>query len=139
MVGVPVHDWRPGDRVASIAVSAAIHRTGLGTIQRVILDKAIVVWDDGKQSTERLMDLILAGHDPEKVILKAETVFNAGAFGQSQGDWWGDDIILSDIELELIQANNERNTLAQKERIAINKALITGLPLSTDTGIRWRS
>ena len=38
------HDWRPGDRIASIAVRESVAETGLGTIQRVVLEKAIVLW-----------------------------------------------------------------------------------------------
>ena len=64
-----VHDWRPGDRIASIAVKEPTAKTGLGTVQRVVLDKAIVVWDDGKQSQERLQDLIYGGNDSSKIIL----------------------------------------------------------------------
>ena len=135
MVGLPVHDWRPGDRVATITVSLSTAKTGLGTIQRVILDKAIVVWDDGKQSTERLIDLILAGHDSSKVILESDSVF-----GQSDSDWWGDDVILSDVNLELLNAKYQNELKAHDERIQVNKALISGLPLiASNTGIKWGS
>ena len=63
-----IHDWRPGDRVASIAVREPLAQTGLGTIQRVILDKAVVLWDDGEQSMERLPDLIIGGFDKSKIV-----------------------------------------------------------------------
>jgi len=135
MVSVPVHDWRPGDRVATITVSLSTAKTGLGTIQRVILDKAIIVWDDGKQSTERLIDLIIAGHDPSKIILMAESVF-----GQPEGAWWGDEVILTDVEMQLLTAKHRNELLAHKERIAVNAALISGLPLvASKTGIQWGS
>ena len=62
------HDWRPGDRIASIAVRESVAETGLGTIQRVVLEKAIVLWDDGEQSEERLQDLIVAGYDKSKIV-----------------------------------------------------------------------
>ena len=63
------HDWRPGDRVVSIAVRESVAETGLGTIQRVLLDRAIILWDDGEQSEERLQDLIIAGFNPSKIVL----------------------------------------------------------------------
>tara|TARA_B100000902_G_scaffold398534_1_gene465661 strand:- start:434 stop:790 length:357 start_codon:yes stop_codon:yes gene_type:complete len=68
------HDWRPGDRVASIAARESIAETGLGTIQRILLDRAIVLWDDSEQSEERLQDLIIAGFNESKIIKNAEDV-----------------------------------------------------------------
>jgi len=67
------HDWRPGDRVVSIAVRESVADTGLGTIQRVLLDRAIVLWDDGEQSEERLKDLIIAGFNEAKLVKKSDT------------------------------------------------------------------
>jgi len=66
------HDWRPGDRVVSIAVRESVADTGLGTIQRVLLDRAIVLWDDGEQSEERLKDLIIAGFNEAKLVKKSD-------------------------------------------------------------------
>ena len=108
-----LHDWRPGDRIASIAVSEPTAETGLGTIQRVILDRVIVVWDDGKQSTERIQDLIYGGYDKDKIILKSES-------------WWGEE--KTDVEFAHIQSLN------------VNRSLIAGFPLDiTGTGINWGS
>ena len=108
------HDWRPGDRIASIAVNEPTYKTGLGTIQRIILNKAVVVWDDGKQSVERLQDLIYGGYDKSKVILKSE--------------WYGDGydgLYLSTNLQKQISDDFSKNT----ERIAVNRVLISGLPL----------
>jgi len=105
-----IHDWRVGDRVASIAVRESVGKTGLGTIQRILLTKAIVVWDDGLQSEERLQDLILAGFNSSKV-LESETL-----------------TILGNITSELN---------LPKERTAINKSLILGIPLKIEDGIQW--
>ncbi len=108
------HDWRVGDRVASIAVRESVGKTGLGTIQRILLTKAIVVWDDGMQSEERLQDLILAGFNSAKV-LESETVSMLG------------------------NITNEGNLTASKERAEINRKLISGLPLTLEDGISWGS
>lgn len=108
------HDWRVGDRVASIAVRESVGKTGLGTIQRILLTKAIVVWDDGMQSEERLQDLILAGFNSAKV-LESETVSMLG------------------------NITNEGNLTAIKERAEINRKLISGLPLTLEDGISWGS
>jgi|DEB0MinimDraft_6_1074348.scaffolds.fasta_scaffold06236_3 hypothetical protein len=108
------HDWRVGDRVASIAVRESISKTGLGTIQRILLTKAIVVWDDGMQSEERLQDLILAGFNSAKV-LESETVSMLG------------------------NITDEGNLKASKERTEINKKLISGLPIDLEDGISWGS
>ena len=71
------HDWRPGDRVASIAVREAVADTGLGTVQRVLLERAIVLWDDGEQSEERLKDLIIAGFDSSKIVKKSRNIWSS--------------------------------------------------------------
>jgi hypothetical protein len=119
------HDWRPGDRIASIAVSEPTAKTGLGTIQRVILDKVIVVWDDGKQSTERIQDLIYGGYDKDKIILKSES-------------WWGEE--KTDVEFAHIQSQIKTELSAAKERVNVNRSLIAGFPLDiTGTGINWGS
>lgn len=109
-----LHDWRPGDRVASIAVRESIGVTGLGTIQRVILEKAIVLWDDGTQSEERLKDLILAGFNESKVVKESEIVTANG------------NIIPT---TDLISA-----------RTKVSNLMLSGLPLTlTSTGINWGS
>ena len=106
-----VHDWRPGDRIASIAVKEPTAKTGLGTVQRVILDKAIVVWDDGKQSQERLQDLIYGGNDSSKIVLDAESVEQ--------------------------QIRDELKSTS--ERVAVNRTLIAGFPIDTIGNlVRWR-
>lgn len=106
-----VHDWRPGDRIASIAVSEPVSKTGLGTVQRVILDKAIVVWDDGKQSVERLQDLIYGGNDPSKIVLKGESV----------------------------EQQIREELKSTSERVAVNRTLIAGFPIDTIGNlVRWR-
>lgn len=111
MAKPPVHDWRPGDRIASIAVREPTFKTGLGTIQKIILDKAIVVWDDGKQSEERLQDLIYGGHDPSKILLKSESV----------------------------EAQIREELTSTSERVAVNRALIAGFPLDTiGNMVKWR-
>tara|TARA_R100000005_G_C4970865_1_gene183934 strand:+ start:915 stop:1328 length:414 start_codon:yes stop_codon:yes gene_type:complete len=119
------HDWRPGDRVASIAARESIAETGLGTIQRILLDRAIVLWDDGEQSEERLQDLIIAGFNESKIVKNAEV------FGQrGVSDWWqGTSNIQEDTSSEL----------AINERLIINNMLISGIPLSIDnvSGLRW--
>ena len=123
------HDWRPGDRIASIAVRESVAETGLGTIQRVMLDKAIVLWDDGEQSEERLQDLIVAGYDSSKIVKESE-------YGQQSSkitldnNWWGTSINLEeDISSEL----------ALNDRLVVNQALISGVPLSIDNikGLKW--
>tara|TARA_R110000851_G_scaffold3604_2_gene14782 strand:- start:1689 stop:2096 length:408 start_codon:yes stop_codon:yes gene_type:complete len=119
------HDWRPGDRVASIAVRQSVAETGLGTIQRVLLERAIVLWDDGEHSEERLQDLIIAGYDGSKVIKSAET------FGQRGGEtWWTGHFSL---------VEDPSSQVAINERIKINQMLITGLPLDIDKGLNWGS
>ena len=105
-----LHDWRVGDRVASIAVRESVGTTGLGTIQRILLTKAIIVWDDGLQSEERLKDLILAGFNSSKV-LESETLTMLGNITNELGN--------------------------PKERTAINKSLILGIPLKIEDGIQW--
>jgi hypothetical protein len=111
------HDWRPGDRVASIAVRQSVAETGLGTIQRVLLDRAIILWDDGEHSEERLQDLIIAGHDSSKV-LRADT------FGQRGGEsWWTG-------HFSLIE--DPSSQIATNERIKVNQMLITGIPLDIE-------
>lgn len=102
------HDWRIGDRVSSIAVRESVAKTGLGTIQKIILDKALIVWDDGYQSEEYLKHLILAGFDESKV-LSAEFTGNI---------------------------TDSLNPL--QERTAVNAILLSGLPLTlTNTGVLW--
>ena len=121
------HDWRPGDRIASIAVRQSVAETGLGTIQRVLLDRAIVLWDDGEHSEERLQDLIIAGYDGSKVIKSAET------FGQRGGEtWWTGHFSL---------VEDPSSQVAINERIKINQMLITGIPLDIDNvkGLNWGS
>ena len=119
------HDWRPGDRVASIAVRQSVAETGLGTIQRVLLERAIVLWDDGEHSEERLQDLIIAGYDGSKVIKSADT------FGQRGGEtWWTGHFSL---------VEDPSSQVAINERIKINQMLITGLPLDIDKGLNWGS
>ncbi len=120
------HDWRPGDRVVSIAVRESVADTGLGTIQRVLLDRAIVLWDDGEQSEERLKDLIIAGYDGSKVVKKADSQFGH----RGGGDWWtGDTYIVEDVSSEL----------AVNERLVVNQMLISGVPLTIDNvkGLKW--
>ena len=119
------HDWRPGDRVVSIAVRQSVADTGLGTIQRVLLDKAVVLWDDGEQSEERLKDLIIAGFNEEKIVKHADQFGHRG-----QEDWWsGHPNLEEDISSEL----------ALNERLIINKMLISGIPLDIDSaeGLKW--
>jgi hypothetical protein len=123
------HDWRPGDRIASIAVRESVADTGLGTIQRVLLDKAIVLWDDGEQSEERLQDLIIAGYDESKIVKKSE-YGQQGSKITLDNNWWGTSINLEeDISSEL----------ALNDRLVVNQALIAGIPLSIDNikGLRW--
>ena len=123
------HDWRPGDRIASIAVRESVAETGLGTIQRVMLDKAIVLWDDGEQSEERLQDLIVAGYDSSKIVKEAE-YGQQGSKITLDNNWWGTSINLEeDISSEL----------ALNDRLVVNQALISGVPLSIDNikGLRW--
>ena len=123
------HDWRPGDRIASIAVRESVADTGLGTIQRVLLDKAIVLWDDGEQSEERLKDLIIACYDESKIVKKSE-------YGQQgtkitlDNNWWG-----SAINLE----EDVSSELALSDRLVVNQMLISGVPLTIDNvkGLRW--
>ena len=122
------HDWRPGDRIASIAVRESVAETGLGTIQRVVLEKAIVLWDDGEQSEERLQDLIIAGYDKSKIV-KSE-YGQQGSKITLDNNWWGTSINLEeDISSEL----------ALNDRLVVNQALISGVPLSIDNikGLKW--
>jgi len=122
-----VHDWQPGDRIASIAVSEPTAKTGLGTVQRVIMDRVIVVWDDGKQSVERIQDLIYGGYDKSKIILKAES-------------WWDEGKITANVELSHIDSQIKTEISAAKERIKVNRNLIAGFPLDVvGTGINWGS
>ena len=123
------HDWRPGDRVVSIAVRESVAETGLGTIQRVLLDRAIILWDDGEQSEERLQDLIIAGFNPSKIVFSADSQFGH----RNQKDWWTGSSVkpTEDITSEV----------AINERLIINQMMISGLPLSIDNmkGISWGS
>ena len=122
------HDWRPGDRVVSIAVRESVADTGLGTIQRVLLDRTIVLWDDGEQSEERLKDLIIAGFDSSKIVFATEDQFGH----RGQKEWWtGSPVISQDITSEI----------ALNERLIINNMMISGIPLSIDRmkGIAWGS
>lgn len=124
------HDWRPGDRVASIAVREAVADTGLGTVQRVLLERAIILWDDGEQSEERLKDLIIAGFDSSKIVKKAETFGHQDMDLDFTDNWWGGAINLEeDISSEL----------AINERIVVNQMLISGVPLDIDNlkGLKW--
>ena len=124
------YDWRPGDRIASIAVRESVAETGLGTIQRGMLDKAIVLWDDGEQSEERLQDLIIAGFDSSKIVKKADTFGHQDMDLDFNDNWWGGSINLEeDISSEL----------ALNDRLVVNQALITGVPLSIDNikGLKW--
>ena len=124
------HDWRPVDRIASIAVRESVAETGLGTIQRVVLDKAIVLWDDGEQSEERLQDLIIAGYDSSKIIKKADTFGHQDMDLNFDDNWWGGAINLEeDISSEL----------ALNDRLVVNQMLISGVPLSIDNikGLKW--
>lgn len=121
------HDWRPGDRVVSIAVRESVADTGLGTIQRVLLDKAIVLWDDSEQSEERLKDLIIAGFNKNKIVKKSEQFGHRG-----QDEWFtANKNLKEDISSEI----------ALNERLIINNMLISGLPLSISQfpGIKWGS
>ena len=119
------HDWRPGDRIVSIAVRESVADTGLGTIQRVLLDKAVVLWDDGEQSEERLKDLIIAGFDESKLVKHAD---NFGHRGQDEL-WTGHSNLEEDISSEL----------ALNDRLIINSMLISGIPLTIDKakGLKW--
>ena len=123
------HDWRPGDRVVSIAVRESVAETGLGTIQRVLLDRAIILWDDGEQSEERLQDLIIAGFNPSKIVFSADEIFG----NRGQKDWWTGSSVkpTEDVSSEV----------AINERIIINQMMISGIPLSIDNmkGISWGS
>ena len=124
------HDWRPGDRVVSIAVRESVADTGLGTIQRVLLDRAIILWDDGEQSEERLKDLIIAGYNESKIVKQADTYGHQSKDLDFNKNWWGGAINLEeDISSEL----------ALNDRLAVNQALITGVPLSIDNikGLKW--
>jgi hypothetical protein len=124
-----IHDWRPGDRVASIAVREPLAETGLGTIQRVILDKAVVLWDDGEQSLERLPDLIIGGFDKSKIVFDLEE-----QFGQQTSDWFGGKVI------GIGQSDDLKDAVAIEERIAVSTAMITGIPLTLEnTGLKWGS
>tara|TARA_Y100000996_G_scaffold404296_1_gene378242 strand:- start:1180 stop:1599 length:420 start_codon:yes stop_codon:yes gene_type:complete len=121
------HDWRPGDRIVSIAVRESVADTGLGTIQRVLLDKAVILWDDGEQSEERLKDLIIAGYNESKLVKKSdEHIFGH----RGQEEWWtGHSNLQEDISSEL----------ALNDRLIINSMLISGIPLSIDKakGLKW--
>ena len=121
------HDWRPGDRVVWIWVRGYVAPTGLCNKQRVLLERAIVLWDDGEQSEERLKDLIIAGFNEEKIIKKSE------AFGhRGQKDWFqGHYHLREDISSEL----------AINERLIINNMMISGIPLDIDNvqGLKWGS
>jgi len=123
------HDWRPGDRVVSIAVRESVADTGLGTIQRVLLDRAIVLWDDGEQSEERLKDLIIAGFNESKIVrFSAEDQFGH----RGQKEWWtGTSNLVEDISSEI----------ALSDRLIINNMMISGIPLSIDNakGLKWGS
>ena len=106
-----VHDWRPGDRIASIAVKEPTAKTGLGTVEIGVLYKAIVVWGDRKKSQERLQDLIYVGNELSKIILDAESVEQ--------------------------QIRDELKSTS--ERVAVNRTLIAGFPIDTIGNlVRWR-
>ena len=108
----------------------SVAETGLGTIQRVVLDKAIVLWDDGEQSEERLQDLIIAGYDSSKIIKKADTFGHQDMDLNFDDNWWGGAINLEeDISSEL----------ALNDRLVVNQMLISGVPLSIDNikGLKW--
>ena len=115
--------------MVSIAVRESVADTGLGTIQRVLLDRAVVLWDDGEQSEERLKDLIIAGFNEEKIVKKTEEHI----FGhRGQKEWWsGYSHLKEDISSEL----------AMNDRLIINSMLISGIPLSIDKakGLKWGS
>ncbi len=124
------HDWRPGDRVASIAVREAVADTGLGTIQRVLLERAVVLWDDGEQSEERLKDLIIAGFDSSKIVSKNAEYGHQDTDLDFKDNWWGGAINLQeDISSEL----------ALQDRLVVNQMLISGVPLDIDNlkGLKW--
>ncbi len=123
------HDWRPGDRVVSIAVRESVADTGLGTIQRVLLNKAIILWDDGEQSEERLKDLIVAGFNESKLVKKSdEHIFGH----RGQKEWWSGH---SNLEEDM------SSELAMNDRLIINSMMISGIPLSIDKakGLKWGS
>ena len=93
----------------------------------ILLERAIVLWDDGEHSEERLQDLIIAGYDGSKVIKSAET------FGQRGGEtWWTGHFSL---------VEDPSSQVAINERIKINQMLITGIPLDIDNvkGLNWGS
>ena len=119
------HDWRPGDRVVSIAARESVADTGLGTIQRVLLERAIILWDDGEQSEERLKDLIIAGFNESKIVKNSEQ------FGHRGGSDWG-------AGTPNLQEDTS-SELAINERLIINNMLISGIPLSIDkvSGLKW--
>ncbi len=119
------HDWRPGDRIVSIAARESVADTGLGTIQRVLLDKAVILWDDGEQSEERLQDLIIAGFNESKIVKDSEQYGHRGG-----SDWWSG---FSNLE------EDTSSELAINERLIINNMLISGIPLSIDrvSGLNW--
>ncbi len=122
------HDWRPGDRVVSIAVRESVADTGLGTIQRVLLDRAIILWDDGEQSEERLKDLIIGGFDSSKIVFATEDQFGH----RGQKEWWtGTTNLVEDVSSEI----------ALSDRLIINTMMISGIPLSIDKakGLKWGS
>ena len=122
------HDWRPGDRVVSIAVRESVADTGLGTIQRVLLDRAIILWDDGEQSEERLKDLIIGGFDSSKNVFATEDQFGH----RGQKEWWtGTTNLVEDVSSEI----------ALSDRLIINTMMISGIPLSIDKakGLKWGS
>lgn len=123
------HDWRPGDRVVSIAVRESVAETGLGTIQRVLLDRAIILWDDGEQSEERLQDLIIAGFNPSKIVFSADSQFGH----RGQKEWWTGSSVKDTQDIS--------SEVAINERLIINQMMISGLPLSIDNmkGISWGS
>jgi len=119
----PSRDWRPGDRIASIAVQEPTYKTGLGTVQRITLNQAIVVWDDGKQSIERLQDLIYAGTDNSKIVLKS--------------DWYGDSYVGTDDKS--LQRQIKSDLEQTSERVKVNQTLLAGLPLDTIGNlVKWR-
>ncbi len=123
------HDWRPGDRVVSIAVRESVADTGLGTIQRVLLTKAIILWDDGEQSEERLKDLIIAGFNESKLVKKSdEHIFGH----RGQKEWWSGH---SNLEEDM------SSELALNDRLIINSMMISGIPLTIDKakGLKWGS
>ena len=101
----------------------------LAQFSESLLDKAIVLWDDGEQSEERLKDLIIAGYDESKIVKKSE-YGHQGTKITLDNNWWGSAINLEeDISSEL----------ALNDRLIINQMLLSGIPLTIDKvkGLKW--